>query len=271
MTRTVLTGTALALALSLSLGGCKDNEQSFYIEHMKVLPDPPECKVSTGDAVLPEIIVDLALAGYGDFFAWFQVTNGMMAREDYDNLKAESNGIFVDGAESALSIGDSPAGGEETDVNMYIEPESSSILPGILLTAQGFADLAAANGCLPVSEQGTAVRADLADGNLDNPPTSEILGTGYGRVRFVGHTQGGIDVETNPFTFAVSLCCNCYVNWSEVADPCSGFCQEVSEYTTCAWGVNSGNNLFPAHNVTLSPGAEWDTGDGGVEDCSSCS
>jgi hypothetical protein len=273
MTRTVMTGSALALALAISLGGCRDNEESFYVEHMKSLPEPPECKVSTGDPVIPGLTIDLALASGYDFYAWFQVTNGLMAREEYDNLKAESNGILIDGAESAVSIGGQAVGGSEyREVNLYIAPESTAVAPGIALSAQGLIDLAASLGCPSVAASVDAVVADLADGTLDNPPVTTSLGEGYGEVRFLGHTQGGTEVETNPFSFAISLCCNCFVNWLDVSDPCVAFCDDPMEYSSCNPGVNDGDNLYPAHNATYGRLTAWDstTADGGVDDCTGC-
>lgn len=269
MTRAVSIGLALALGLAAALGGCHNNEESFYIEHLKALPDPPDCKVSTGDPVIPEITVDLALAGSYDFYAWFQVTNALMEREDYDNLKAESNGIFVDESQSTVSIGGQTGGGESREVNIYIAPETTAVIPGITISAQAFQDLAASMGCAPVWETGAVVHADIAaDGTLDNLPESLSLGTGYGNIRFVGHTQGGTEVETNRFSFAISLCCNCYVDWGEVVDPCTAFCEDITDYTSCAPGVNAGSNPYPGHNVTHDPSAEWDgtnTADAGTD------
>jgi len=276
MTRTVSIGLALALGLAAALGGCRDNQESFYIEHMKVLPDPPDCKYTTGDAVAPSVFVDLTAVDNDDFYAGFQVTNALMTREDYDNLKAESNGILIEGSEAVVSVGGQSAGASVfREVDFFLEPESTAVVMGITIPGEVKTAMASALGCTPAQDVGDAIREDLLDGVLDNPlPETENFEPGIGSVRFLGHTQGGSEVETNVFSFAVQSCCNCAVQWSTCWNPCDAFCTppEESGYAVpCAGaqGINVGEDILPCAVFTFSPGTEWTTGetlaDGGVE------
>ncbi len=272
--RTAILGSLAALVLAAALAGCKDNEQSFYIEHMKAVASPPDCVYSAGDPVAPGLTVDLAFAQNSDFFAWFQTTNALVARENYDNLVSESNGIFLDGAEAQIEVGGAAVGSTAyRTLESYIGAESTDVLPAITIAADVFSELGSSMGCQPMSVTAAAVAQDLAaDGVLDNPPASTLVGTGTVTVRMLGHTQGDISVETNPFSFPVTLCCNCYIDWSEIQNPCVAFCEDPADYTSCAWGVNSDGNPYPSHNLTVGTVGSWPStdADGGVEDCSTC-
>ena len=93
--------TALALVIAFVAGSCVDNEVTFFIEHMKVQPKPPGCTTNTGDEIAASGLVDLATAT--SFGGWYYVTNHAMIREEYDNLRAETDGIFVDGMEAYVT------------------------------------------------------------------------------------------------------------------------------------------------------------------------
>jgi hypothetical protein len=245
MTRTMTIGLALSLGLAAALWGCRDNQESFYIEHMKALPDPPECKYTTGDSPEYQLLVDLAFVGEDDFFAGFQVTNALMTREDYDNLKAESNGIVIEGAEAVVSAGGQTVGASVfRAVDAFLDAETTAIIEGITIPGEVKTQLGSVLGCASALDTATAVAADLAaDGVLDTAPESVTYGSGYGTVRFIGHTQG---------------------------------CTEPTEYSYCGGtlGINVGDNLMPCTNYTWNPNATWTVEiDGGVEvgmDCDSC-
>lgn len=272
MTRTVLTGTALALLLAAALGGCRDNEESFYIEHMKAISDPPDCKYSTGDAYRHGVTVDLALRQDADFFGHFQTTNALMAREDYDNLKAESNGIFVEGSEAVVTVGGQSVGGSAfSNAEIYIGPETTNVLPAIAIPGDVFQALADYYECPTADEMLAAMSAELLATGVTGGPEqySPLLSTGYVTVRFVGHTQGGTDVETNGFTFTVDFCCGCAVDWYSCDTPCEMFCDQPSDAVTmCEWGVDV-EEALGCTGWDLNPAADWPTEDvtvdGGVD------
>jgi len=269
--RTVILGSLTALCLAAALAGCKDNEQSFYIEHMKALPELPDCEVSSGDPAIIGLGVDLALAGTGDYYGYFQTTNALVARENYDNLISESNGIFIDGAEASVEIGGAAAGGTEyRTLDQYLEAESTDVIPAITISAQSFSALSGSLSCPSLSSTVSSVRADLmADGVLDTVPTSGDVMTGTGTVQLFGHTQGDIDVETNQFSFPIHVCCGCSIDWSQCANPCTAFCTESeSTATSCSLGINASESLDCAA-LLYNPTAEWNdpSADGGVGNC----
>jgi hypothetical protein len=276
MTRAVLIWSALALLLAASLAGCKDNEESFYIEHMKKIADPPDCKYSNGDPAISTITVDLSLRQAGDFFGFFQVTNALMAREDYDNLKAESNGIFVDGSEAVVTVGDESVGGSTfSGATYFINAETTDVMPSIAIGSSVFGDLAAEFSCPYIDDMlGEMVMNLLATGETGLPAGySDLLGSGYVTVRLLGHSQGGIEVETNQFTVAANFCCGCMVDLSTCASPCGMFCEEPEQNPeTCQWGIDSWGLTCTGAAYNLS--ADWendepDVVDGGTElsDC----
>jgi hypothetical protein len=283
MTRTVTIGWALALALASVLAGCKDNEESFYIEHMKKIADPPDCKYSTGDGFIPGVTVDLSLRNKDDFFGWFQVTNALMARENYDTLKAESNGIFVEGSEAVVSIGGATVGGSGTsDADNYIAPETTNVLPGLAIPGDLFTSLADSVACPDMSTLIGDVSADLqADGMMSTIPGGDIEATGYGTVRFIGRTQGGTKVQTNDYSFTINFCCGCYIDWTSCDTPCELFCSDTgTEIDVCQFGVNMGGAEVSCQGLMTGAVTTWqgyDVPDGGTGeelvdmDCSDCS
>lgn len=247
-----VTAATAALAVLLAATACAENEQSFYIEHVKVLADPPGCESNTGDAKASGALLDLALAD--SFFSYYYVTNGTMIRKEHDTLKAESNGILIDGMEVYVETVDGVLVGasESHQFQMFLAPDSSDIIPGYVIPASVVRGLADSLGCRPAAELAADVFApttaggvqlssgfyqDIRDGIRDD------LGAVYSVVRFLGHTQGGNDVDTNEHSFMVQLCCNCLVNWQNCSSGHGAFCVEPDEYMSCNPGVISGGGM----------------------------
>ena len=86
--------TVMALSIVLVILGCVDNDVTFFVEHVKVQPEAPQCSTSAGDDFAPSGLVDLGVAS--SFFNYYYVTNAAMLREDYDNIRAETDGIMVE-------------------------------------------------------------------------------------------------------------------------------------------------------------------------------
>jgi len=243
--------TAMAvLAVGLAAGSCVDNEQSFYIEHIKVLADPPSCESNTGDAKASAALLDLALAD--SFRGYYYITNGTMIRKGHDTLKAESNGILIDGMEVyVINVDGALVGGPEFfQFQGYLAPDSSDIAPGYVVPASVVRTLADAHGCKSAADLAVDVFGSTGAGVPELPGgfyqavLDEIeydLPAIYSVVRFLGHTQGGKEVETNEYSFMVQLCCNCLVNWHNCFSGKGAYCEEPEEYQTCNEGVISGS------------------------------
>lgn len=252
--------TALALAIALAVGSCVDNEVTFFVEHMKVQPSPPSCVVSTGDEKAATGLLDLALAtSYG---GWYYVTNHAMIREEYDNLRAETDGIIVDGMEAYVTSTEGAliGGSEYYEFEMYVAPQSSDVLPAISIPNSVVIGLAQEYGCPSMND--LSVRQEMAaaiiSGTLGNVLVQEWYPAVYSKVRFIGHTQGGKDVETPEFSFMINLCCNCLIDWNSCFDPCYAFCSEPEDSMFCQPGVGStAEAIEDCAAYFYSPGATW--------------
>jgi hypothetical protein len=252
---------AQALVLALTVGSCVDNEVSFFVEHMKVQPSPPGCVTSTGDEKAATGLIDLATAT--SYAGWYYVTNHAMLREEYDNLRAETDGIIVDGMEVYVvdAEGGSLIGGSQYyEFESYIPPESSDVIPAIAIPSEVVASLAQEYDCPSMWDlnvkQGLA--QSIEDGTLGTTLVQAYYPAVYSKVRFVGHTQGGSEVETPEFSFMINLCCNCLTAWTACADPCYAFCSEPAESSFCQPGVGSGtDSIEDCASYFYTPGAQW--------------
>ncbi len=267
----VRVGLALSFFVFTVAIGCVDNEQSFYIEHAKAPPDPPECTVSVGDAVAPAVSLDLSLADAPSLF--YLGTNALISREDYGNLRAESNGIMVDGYEVyTLDPNEGSVNGTEYfNYNHYLPPESSELLHATMISSGAVNELRAAYGCTDLSSvnvgdavffsglrayyeapttpdipdwvtQGVNANQTTIDALIQSSSRDDLIpDTIYSVVRFLGHTQGNKDVETPEFTFAVQPYCGPMGGWTPcLQNICYAFCKDDAAFpATCDMGLNA--------------------------------
>ena len=246
--------------------GCVENEQSFYIEHMKSPPDPPECTTSIGDPTTPGLSVNLMIANNpGNYF---QATNALISREDYGNLRAESNGITVEGYELYTTVpGMGIVGGTEYfEYNFYLAPETSDLIYATVMTSEATSFLRNYYHCEYYSPQQVAnaiyynklreallARDDQVPANINQQAANgqTLLGNlvamdaipeiMYSNVRFLGHSQGNKDVETPEFTVVLYPTCGAVGGWEPcINDVCMAFCNDEASYPeTCAAGINA--------------------------------
>ncbi len=248
------------LVIGLGTAACVDNEISFFIEHAKTQPEAPACTWSPSDDFSTTGLIDLAFSS--SYPQGFLVQNQLMSREDYDNLIAETNGIFVEGYEVSVrlaSTNEAIGGTEAADVEIYVEPESVGIIPVIVLSDSVVDDLADAVGCLPLNSRNYPDETVYSSGtDINGEWISRDLGFANAQVRFLGHTNGGLDVETPEFTFGIYLCCGCLVNWNNCSDRCQRYCGEPDENKMCTLGVANGESQFDCRNLYSDPNAVWD-------------
>jgi hypothetical protein len=253
------------LFMVFAVSGCVDNEKSFYIEHAKSYPDPPKCKVSTGDPVSPSTIIDLSLASEGGIWKYFYVTNAIMSKKDYDNLEAESNGIIVDGYELSTELAGqgSISGTEFYKYNHFIPPESSDVLYANLVSANSLVQLQNHMHCLrnytlsqikdAILSGNTAVLNDL------NQASQDVI-SGYANIKYLGHTQGGKDVETQTFSHHLNFFCGPAGGWTPCfEDPCYAFCnKEATIEDSCVIGVGQIMTCSDLLTVVGDLTGDWD-------------
>jgi len=262
--------TALALVAAIAASSCVENEVTFLVEHMKVQPSPPNCVSSTGDEVAASGYIDLSIAK--DFFGYFYVSNHAMIREEYANLRAETDGIVIDGMEVYVVSYDGAliGGSEYYEYERFIPPESSDIVPGVVMPVSVVAELRDSYSCAtPMEWWQSDVQPFFTDDGILNTnetielPTVEWFDTIYGKVRFLGHTQGGSEVETPEFSFLIEPCCNCLINWMNCIDPCEAFCGDPDDSETCHVGASTGGDwekeAVDCREIMQFPGAAWET------------
>jgi hypothetical protein len=247
--------------VAAAASSCEPNETSFFVEHVKAVPDPPACTYSVSDNIIPSMTVDLA-------FAWtvenaFLVKNQLISTEDYNNLDAESNGINVDYYDVSVTVTatNTSIGSSRIDYNQYIAPESEDLLMAQTIPSSMAMDLADELDCLGFSEANYPVDSmfDNANQRTDRRgnPVPRSLGTVYSTIRFFGHSQGGKEVHTQAFTFAVDMCCGCAINWNNCDAACDRYCSGSDESAMCVAGVVSGGGLMDCRGAYFDPQATW--------------
>ena len=265
--RVLLGGLIASMTVSL-FGSCVENEISFFVEHVKVQPKTPACAYSESDEVAADGTLDL-IFGNG-FSNGYQLRNQLMSREDYDNLKAENGGLFIDSYEVSLRTA---ATNQELGFSQrlpreyHMEPESTDVIVAEVLPPDIAWQLAEENHCLPLRQVNyppenlfptdpTLYSTD-ADGNL----VPRTIGVVNSRIQFFGHSQGGDSLETQVYTFPITLCCGCLVEWGLCKDPCERYCTEykdLDEPKMCVPGVANGDDLYDCREKYLNTSMVWE-------------
>lgn len=258
--RTLIKSLVTVAALGVLATSCVDNEVTFYVEHMKVQPDAPTCVSSAGDDSASSGLIDLAIAN--SYSGYYYVTNAAMEREAYDSLRAETDGIFVEGAEVYVVDGEGGAtiGGSEYYLfNQFIAAETSDIVPAVTVPPAVVEELATQYGCRRAwSYTGTEIYQALEEGASQWPPPSEYYGFIYAVVRFVGHTQGGTEVMTQEYSFLIDLCCNCLIDWNLCNNLCDANCGDPDDAAMCHPGVGSGSgSLWDCRDIGFGRQVDW--------------
>ena len=252
---------------SVAALSCEADEISFIVEHVKALPEAPSCSYSVSDDSIGHVTVDLALQpGVENAFL---VKNQLMAREDYDNLVAESNGILTEGYEVSVNLASTNAniGGSNRFIQeYYIAPQTEELLLAYTLPPNVSAALADEYNCpyfnLENYPEDNLTPSGASDTDGNSVPRS--LGSAYSTIRFFGHTQGQIDVETQDFSFQLNLCCGCSINWGNCVEVCDRHCTSPDDSKLCIDGVLDGSNEIDCRSVYYNPFATWN--DDCVED-----
>ncbi len=249
--------TACLITAGVFALGCKENEISLFVEHMKAPPTAPNCSTTAGDETTPGGLLDLSFRS--PYSNYFLLRNSLMGREDYKNTRAETNGVFIEGVEVSVSTADgTPIGSPEYHVfEGYIEPESADIVFGVVVPKSVVDVIADNNGCReltagnypPTDASGQFDAAGTIDRGEGVDAASAVQQV-YASLRFLGHTNAGRDVETPTFTILIRLCCGCLVDWSTCdASLCERYCEEPDQSQMCSPGVGAGEATFDCRNL----------------------
>jgi hypothetical protein len=259
----VIRNTIVATAAVLFLS-CVDNEISFFIEHAKIQPEGPDCTASASDEVASSGLIDVMFRK--GFSNTYLITNQLMSQEDYDNVKAETNGILIDAFDVSITTTDTNENigvSERIPSQDFLEPESSDVAEAVILSSDLVEEMANAAGCLrrtaenyPAESMFQTTEPKDRNGN----PVPRGLGTVNTGIRFYGHTQGGKAVQTQRFIFPIRLCCGCLVNWYFCNDPCERYCTEGDGFEDdkmCVLGIENGDSLFDCRKIYNNIGQDW--------------
>ncbi|NMC69661.1 MAG: hypothetical protein GYA57_06280 [Myxococcales bacterium] len=186
--------SCLALVLAsglLALGaGCQDDWQGFFVRDNKRLGEPPGCEIPTEASATGLLAGVLDLNVRTSYAGYLFVENGLIARADPGLPRAESNGIFVQGARLSYEPDPACAGTALPDVEVrfsnYIAPQGSATI-GIYLIPDSI---------------GSRLPTAIADCAVERPQitvTAQIFGV----------TQAGTEMETQEFAFPITLCRGC--------------------------------------------------------------
>ena len=183
--RTVLGFCGVAMALS----ACADNETSLFVEGI-LLGDPPECeyRADPGSARLFSGIMDVSFTT--EYQAVLLVGNRQIPRGSKEQLRTETMGVQVRGAEVRLS--DS----EGRPVDEYSVPSSGYVAP-TTAEAPGYGASVVA---LIAADTGRDLRAELEPGEER---------TIVADVRVFGETGGGDELTSGSTNFVIRVCRNC--------------------------------------------------------------
>ncbi|MCU0663316.1 MAG: hypothetical protein MUC50_13445 [Myxococcota bacterium] len=236
MSRTLVWTVAVAVVAQFM--GCAENEQTFFIEHVKAQPEAPECSVAAGDDGTSIGLLDVWFNN--PYLSYVLVTNHAISREAYESGKAESNGIFIDYSESYVLVNGGLVGERvRTPIDVYLEPESSDVVAVTMIPVSSLYGVQRPLNCNP---------NDLpADDSYSANPAIAV-------VRLFGHTAGGTEVETQELNFTIQTCCGCLLDQRPCQGDCTQYCDdEVTPSAMCTSGVANGSSSVDCRNYFEVP------------------
>lgn len=193
--RLKLISRGLMLLIAILVGasvapGCATQDSELFIRGVAYTP-PGQCviKAEADTAVLSQGLLDLAFGqSYSGFMIW---GNQLVARGSTDLVRVENNRVALDSADVSVQLTDgSEVSAFSVPTSGFADPTTGG-LPGY-----GFVQV-------PLIDFKTAVKAYNAGKR-----------TLVSKVRVFGRTLGGSDVQSNEFTYVVSLCNGCTISFS---------------------------------------------------------
>jgi hypothetical protein len=186
-------GSALLLGIAITSWGCTEEETTFFIQGNVVI-DAPECiaRAEGSSSLLLGGTLDIALRA--DYVATLLVGSQLTPRGDKTNLRSETMVAGITGAEVHLRT-DTGATALEFTVPAQgtIRPQSGA--------DPGFGIVVAT--LIPASEV-VNLAAEL-----------EFSGrvTRVAEVRVFGETIGGLEFESAPFNYVITVCYGCLIDF----------------------------------------------------------
>lgn len=173
------------------LTGCADNNVSIFVRQVQARLPGNEC-VATNDPE-SEVVLEgfydvgtdavLAQNGFQGALLW---GNQLVPRADADRLLAESNRVQI----------------YEAEIEVF--DFSGATITSSVQPVTGFSD--AAQGINPSYGLASVTLLDFATGASVAAGGQQVV---VSRVRLRGETLGGLEVESGPFDFPITVCNNC--------------------------------------------------------------
>lgn len=199
-------GLVCAALAAAGASGCSDNDASLFV--MGVLAaDAPACEVSADPGSKQLFHGTLDVAFRSKYEGVVLVANQLAPRGDKKQLRAETSGLQLRGAEVELTSS------QGTVIDKF-SVNGGGFVQASRSESPGF-------GTAEVTMIPASVGADLAATLSANPSGRRTL---VARIRVFGDTLGGIEITSGDFTFPIDVCWGCLVEYplEAVVDPADG-------------------------------------------------
>ncbi len=181
---------------ALTLGSCVDNDTSLYVEGVLSLA-PPGCEVAADPGSPQQFRGTLDLAFLRSYEGVVLVANQLTPRGEKEQLRTETSGVILTGAEVLLTDAEGrtldefsvPAGG-------FVHATDSA--------SPGYG--AALVTMIPPS-RGQALFDQLSGGSRGDTRTV------IANVRVFGETSGGVELTSGEFTYPIDVCLGCLIDF----------------------------------------------------------
>jgi len=193
----------LALGTAIASSSCVDNESSLFVYGvMEITSTQCLAKPDASAVFIPEGTLDRAFAdGYQ---AALLVGSHLTQRGSRDKLRTETSRLSITGAHMTLYGTNGSVIEFDTPATGLVNP-SSGTDPGL---AAVFARLVRQKDLESLGEDGQMIA----------------------RIKILGSTLGGQEIESGVFDFPITLCTGCLVAYpADALDPTSGKCDAVTD------------------------------------------
>jgi hypothetical protein len=217
-----------AVLLGLAAVGCTEEQTGFFIE-ANVKIDAPECIARAEGSAIRLLSGALDVALRVEYEATLLVGSQLAPRGDKTNLRTETMITTITGAEVHLYT---DTGEPDPNSPEFTVPATGVILP------EASAD--PGYGVVTATLIPAATGVELA-AELTSPGEVRTRGA---VVSVFGRTIGGLDIESSPFSYVISVCEGCLINFpAEAIATSDGSCFGSSmdaEVAPCRIGQDQG-------------------------------
>lgn len=183
----------LATVAAFSVSSCADNDTSLYVAAV-LAPQAPACTFTADPSATQLLRGTLDVALNRSYSAVLLVANQLAPRGDKAQLRAETQGVELRGAEVRLTDA------KGTVIEEFSTPTGGFVAPNTGETA-GY-------GVTSV----TLVPPDRGDRLLESVSRDGARSV-IANVRVFGDTLGGIEVTSGEFSFVIRVCAGCLIDF----------------------------------------------------------